>query len=83
MPSGVRTPVHLGLGEDILDHQHVDVDERGLADGQGEHPEFLLVAAAGGRELAARLAIEDHAVVAIPRLDQVEALLDLALSPVA
>ena len=44
---------------------------------QGEHPELLLVAAVG-RELAA-LAEEDDAVDAVPRLDQVQALLNLAL----
>jgi hypothetical protein len=60
-----------------LDHQRVDVDERGLEDVQGEHPEFWLVAAVG-RELAA-LAVRDHAVDAVPRLDQVQALFDLAL----
>jgi hypothetical protein len=55
----------------------VDVDQGGLEDVQGEHPELLLVAAVG-RELAA-FAVEDHAVDAVPRLDQVQALFDLAL----
>jgi hypothetical protein len=44
---------------------------------QGEHSELLLIAAVG-RELAA-LAEEDDAVDAVPGLDQVQALLDLAL----
>jgi hypothetical protein len=66
-----------GFGEDVLDHERVDVDERCLQDVQGEHPELLLVAAVGG-ELAA-LAVEDHGVDAVPRLDQGQAFVDLTL----
>ena len=82
--SGFRPRVVVGeplgpgrFGEDVLDHQGVDVDERGLEDVQGEHPELLLVAAVG-RELAA-LAEEDDVVDAVPAFDDVQAGVDLAL----
>jgi hypothetical protein len=66
-----------GFGEDVLDHERVDVDQSGLEDVQGEHPELLLVAAVAG-EFAA-LAVEDHGVDAVPRFDQVQAFVDFAL----
>ncbi len=44
----------LGFGEDVLDHQRVDVDHRGLHDVQAQHAHFLLVAAIGG-DVAHRL----------------------------
>jgi hypothetical protein len=37
-----------GFGEDVLDHERVDVHRSGLEDVQGEHPELLLVAAVAG-----------------------------------
>jgi len=49
----------------------------GLEDVEGEHPELLLIAAVAG-EFAA-LAVEDHGVDAVPRLDQVQAFVDFAL----
>jgi len=52
LSSEVEHVVPFGFDEDVLDHQRVDVDERGPQDVQGEHPELLFVAAVGG-ELAA------------------------------
>jgi hypothetical protein len=48
-----------------------------LEDVEGEHPELLLIAAVAG-EFAA-LAVEDHGVDAVPRLDQVRVFVDFAL----
>ena len=60
-----------------MDHEGVDVDDRGLEDMEGDHAEILLVAPVGG-ELAA-LTEEDHRVDPVPGLDDVEALFDLTL----
>src|SRR6266487_3594347 len=65
------------LGEQVLDHQGVHVDERGLQDPQAQHAHLLLVAAVGGQ--VAALAVEDDRVGAVPRLDHVQALVDLPL----
>jgi hypothetical protein len=48
-----------------------------LQDAQAQHRQFLFVAAVGGD--VAAFAEEDHAVPAVPRLNDVEAFVDLAL----
>lgn len=65
------------VGEDVLDHEGVDVDQGGLEDSQAQHGQFLLVAAVGGD--VAAFAEEDDRVGAVPGLDDVKAFVDLAL----
>ncbi len=74
--SSVSRPAQAGLCEDALDEQGVEVHERGLQKVQGEH-RGLLVFAVGAGELAV-LAVEDDGVGAVPVLDDLEAVVDLA-----
>jgi hypothetical protein len=67
----------VGVVEDVLDHQHVHVDECGLADPQAQHAHFLLVAAVRGN--FGVLAVEDDRVRAVPGLDHVQAAVGLPL----
>jgi hypothetical protein len=52
------------VGEHVLDHEGVDVDQGGLQHPQAQHRQLLLVAAVGGD--VATLAEEDHAVGPVP-----------------
>src|SRR6266568_6377748 len=64
-------------GEDVLEHEGVDVDEGGLQDAQAQRGHLDLFAAVGGDVPAA--AVADHRVGAVPGLDDVQALFDLPL----
>jgi hypothetical protein len=66
-----------GFGQDVLEHQGVDVDEGGLEEVQGEYRELLLVAAVAGK--LAALAEEDDVVDVVPAFDDLQAGVDLAL----
>ena len=68
-------PGPLGLGEDLLEQQGVDVDEGRLEQVQGEDGDLLVLPVRAG-ELAA-LAVEDDLVGAVPGLDDLAALVDL------
>jgi len=74
---GVEHGGPVGVGEHVLEHEGVHVDQGGLQDPQAQHGRLLLVAAVGGD--VAALAIEDHAVGAVPGLHDVQTLVDLPL----
>src|SRR5262249_13847933 len=65
------------LGQGVLQHEGADVDEGGLEDAQaqGGHLDFLVPV---GGDLAVA-AVADDGIGAVPRLDDVEAFLDLPL----
>jgi hypothetical protein len=65
------------IGQDILKHEGVDIDEGGLQYAQAQHGHLDLLAAVGGDLPAA--AVADHRVGAVPGLHDVQALLDLPL----
>jgi hypothetical protein len=70
------------IGQHVLEHEGVDVDQRGLQHPQAGDGEFPLVAAVGG-QLAA-LAVQDDLLAAVVGLQHVETLVDLPLQvPVA
>ncbi len=60
----------------MLKHQRVDVNQRVLQEVQRQHRQFLILLSVG-RDLTA-FAKRDEVVDAVPMLDDVEALLDLA-----
>jgi hypothetical protein len=64
------------LGEDALDHQRVDQDQGVLHEGHAQDGHLLIIEAIG-RDLAT-LAVIDEAVGAVPVLDDLQALMDLA-----
>src|SRR6266511_4155067 len=70
------------IGQHVLEHQGVDVDQGGLQDPQVGDGELALVAAVGGQLPA--LAVQDDRLAGVVRLQHVEALTDLPLQvPVA
>jgi hypothetical protein len=66
----------IGLGQDTLDHQGVDVDKAYLQQVKRQHSELLVLQVVGS-DLTA-FAVEDEAVGPVPGLDDVEAFLDFA-----
>src|SRR6266536_3045040 len=70
------------IGQHVLEHQGVDVDQGGLQDPQAGDGELALVAAVGGQLPA--LAVQDDRLAGVVGLQHVEALTDLPLQvPVA
>ena len=58
-----------GFGQDLLDHERIDVDEGELQQLKREHADFLVVSAVGGH--LAAFAKEDEVIGAVPVLDDV------------
>ena len=71
-----EAPLPLGPGEDLLDHEGVDVNHAVLQQVQAKHADFLVLATVAG-ELAAA-GKEDEVVGAVPMLDHVQPVIDLA-----
>jgi hypothetical protein len=67
----------VGVVEQVLNHEGVDIDQGGLHDPQALHTQLLFVGPIGGH--LTDLAVVDDAVGAVPRLDDIEPFLDLAL----
>jgi hypothetical protein len=66
----------IGLGQDTLDHQGVDVDKADLQKVERQHGEFLVLQVVGS-DLTA-FAVEDEAIGPVPVLDDVETFLNFA-----
>ena len=64
------------VGEDALQQQGVDVDQRGLQQVQRQHADFLAVAVRAGQ--FAVLAVEEGAVGGVPVLHHLQPVVDLA-----
>ena len=71
-----QPPFPLGPGEHLLDHEGVHVDHAVLQQVQAEHAQLLVLAAVAG-ELAPA-GEEDEVVGAVPVLDHVQPIVDLA-----
>ena len=65
------------FGQDLLDHEGVDVDEGDLQQMKRKHTDLLVVCAVRGH--LAPFAEEDEIVGAVPVFDDVEALVDLGV----
>ena len=63
------------FGQDLLDHEGVDVDEGDLQQMKRKHTDFLVVCAVRGH--LAPFTEEDEIVGAVPVFDDVEALVDI------
>ena len=71
----VETVLPSGFGQDLLNHEGVDVDERKLDQMEAKHADLLVIGAVGG-DFAA-FTEENEVVGAVPALDDVQAFVDL------
>jgi len=71
-----QPPFPLGPGEHLLDHEGVHVDHAVLQQVQAEHAQLLVLAPVAGHLAAA--GEEDEVIGAVPLLDDVQPIVDLA-----
>ena len=64
------------IGEDMLQHESVDVDERNLEEMEGEHSDFLVFQAVGSQLTA--FAIEDEVVGTVPVFDYLKSIINFS-----